>query len=791
MPLVSGSIPNLINGVSQQPPSLRLKTQAELQENGVSSVVNGLLKRPGTEHLKMLTGTGNPLAGITNVDNAFIHAIRRDNDTLNTLVVTNVGGTAYVYMFDRDGNTLSVSGSYTYLNTATNPREDLAAVTIADYTYILNKKQAVGIGSALTPLPSTDVNRRYEALVYTKQGDYQTTYTLKVRRPGGSWSTQSYTTGKSTNTAVADTQAAEASIKTDNIANQLNNISLPSGISKTRYNNVIHLYSSSDFEVEVEDSRGNTHLLGFKEEVSDFKSLPKDGADGFLIKVSGDNDKAQDDYYVKLKSGTTGQGVWKETIKPEIAYQFDAATMPHQIKRTGATTYLFEPVTWAERKVGDDDSNPFPIFAEDGLVLNDIFFHKNRMGLLYDENIILSESGEFEEFNFFRRTVLTLVDSDPIDVAVSNNQVSILEHAVPFNESLILFSAQTQFRLNSLDVLAPDTVSVDVTTQFEASLKAKPVGAGRFVYFPVQRGRWSGIREYFVDVDTETNDAVDITSHVPQYIEGIINKLEASSNEDTILCTTDANNKTLYVYRYYWQNKEKLQASWSKWTFEGEILNFAFDKSDIFMIMKYSDGSITLEKINLSTDDATLDTLGNWSVHLDRRIKLSSGGTTTMPYSHTNMTYVTEDGVLTTAAKVPGLLTAGKIVYAGIPYRFRYVFSEQVMRQDKEPITISRLQLRAINVVYNDTGFFNAEVIPKGATNTANRNSYTTTFSGKTVGGITNILNQPAISDGTFRINTMANAEGLHVELYSDSHLPCAFQSAEWEGFYRLRSTRI
>jgi len=791
MPLVSGSIPNLINGVSQQPPSLRLKTQAELQENAVSSVVNGLLKRPGTEHLKMLSGVGKPLAGITNVDNAFIHAIRRDDDTLNTLVVTNVSGTAYVYMFDRDGNALSVSGTYTYLNTATNPKEDLAAVTIADYTYILNKKQQVSVGSALTPLPSSDPNRRYEALVYVKQGDYQTTYTLKVRRTGAGWSSQSYTTGKSTNTAVSDTQAAEASIKTDNIATQLYGIGLPSGINKTRYNNVIHIYSSSDFEIEVEDSRGNAQLLAFKEEVTDFKSLPKDGADGFLIKVSGDNDKAQDDYYVKLKAGTTGQGVWKETVKPEIAYQFNASTMPHQIRRTGATTYLFETMSWAERKVGDDDSNPFPIFAEDNLALSDIFFHKNRLGLLYDENIILSESGEFTDYNFFRRTVLTLVDSDPIDVAVSNNQVSLLKHAVPFNESLILFSGQTQFKLNSLDVLAPDTVSVDVTTQFEASLRAKPVGAGRFVYFPVRRGRWSGIREYYVDVDTETNDATDITAHVPQYIEGEIDKLGASSNEDTILCTTEEQPKTLYVYNYYWQNKEKLQASWSKWTFEGKILNFAFDKSDLFILFKYDNGDITLERMNLSTDDATTETVGAWSVHLDRRVKLTSGGTTTMPYSHASMVYVTTEGVLTTAAKVSTLLAAGKTIYAGIPFNFRYVFSEQVMRKDKEPITISRLQMRSISVVYNDTGFFNAVVIPKGAVDPANRNSYITNFSGKTVGGITTTVSQPAISNGTFRINTMANAEGLHVELYSDSHLPCAFQSAEWEGFYRLRSTRI
>ena len=54
MGLVSKSIPNLINGVSQQPPALRLDSQGEVQENGLSDVVDGLKKRPPSKFLKKL-----------------------------------------------------------------------------------------------------------------------------------------------------------------------------------------------------------------------------------------------------------------------------------------------------------------------------------------------------------------------------------------------------------------------------------------------------------------------------------------------------------------------------------------------------------------------------------------------------------------------------------------------------------------------------------------------------------------------------------------------------------------
>ena len=53
--LVSSSIQNLLNGISQQPDTVRLPNQSAVQENGLSDVVFGLGKRPPTEHIKKLS----------------------------------------------------------------------------------------------------------------------------------------------------------------------------------------------------------------------------------------------------------------------------------------------------------------------------------------------------------------------------------------------------------------------------------------------------------------------------------------------------------------------------------------------------------------------------------------------------------------------------------------------------------------------------------------------------------------------------------------------------------------
>lgn len=766
MSLVSASIPNLINGVSQQPPSLRLKTQAELQENGLSTVVEGLRKRPCTEHVATLANVP------ATVDSAFIHTIRRDENEFYTLIIT--AGALNVY--DKNGTQISVSSvpssAINYLSGLTDPSTEISATTVADYTFIVNKNKVVAKDTV-----NLTSSRPTEGMFYVKQGDYKTDFTIRVKFNGTTYSA----TKQTLDSANASNQS---DVRTNKIATDLHSsLSLPAGFTKELLDNIIYISRSDgqDFEIEATDSRGDTFLFAFKGQVSDFKKLPPQGKEGFLVEIVGDNQKGQDDYYVQLQDPDgNGQLVWKEVAAPSIEKSFDSSTMPHQLIRTAGGSFEFKPVDWGERAAGDDDTNPFPSFV--GNTINDVFFHRNRFGFLSDENIIMSEASSY--FNFFQNTVITLVDSGPLDVAVSNNQVSILKHAVPFSEQLLLFSDLTQFKLQAQDILAPDTVSIDVTTQFEASLRAKPVGAGKYVFFPTRRGKWSGLREYFVETDTETNDAADVTSHVPSYIEGEVIKLAASSNEDTMLVLTDANRNEMYVYRYYWNNTEKLQSSWSKWVFGGDVLNVDFNKSEINMIIKRG-SDVCLEKLNLSTDTAIDDMDANHPVLLDRRVRLSSGGVTTVPYTDASTIYVRQDGQQITSADLASNLAAGKIVYAGIPYTFKYKFSEQVIKQDNSPVTIGRLQIRNWNLVYNDSGFFKTKVTP------TRRTTNTKVFTGRNLGSLNNVIGSVSIDSGTFSFPVLAQAPNVDIELESDSFLPCIFQSAEWEGFYVLRSRRM
>ena len=780
MALISQSIPNLINGVSQQPPSLRLSTQAELQENGLSNVVTGLSKRPSSSHIANL-GT------ISNLDKAFIHTIRRDENEFYSMVVDTAGT---IRVFDKDGVSKTVTNNAaSYLSGLTDPNKELAAVSIADSTFIVNKNTVVAKGTATSP------TRNPEALVYVKQADYSSTYRVVLTK-GGSSSTVEFATKSSTQDTTAETQNAERGASTDLIATNLNTFSgtavsttyyenitdgsAVTGLTVTQYGNVLHIQStdSTDFQVEVGDSHGGDHLLVFKDETADFKKLPVEAPVNYTIKVSGDNQKAQDDYYVKF----TDEEVWKETLEPNILTELDATTMPHKLTKLVSGNFQFDPVTYDERTVGDDNTNSYPSFI--GFTLSDIFFHRNRLGVLADENVIFARAGEFTSFDFFRKSVLTIVDSDPIDVAVSSNKVSILKHAVPFNESLLLFSDLTQFKLTADPILTPETVNIANTTEFEASLRAKPAQVGKFVYFASKRGAWSGLWEYFVDTDTDTNDATEVTAHVPEYLNGEVINIEASSNEDMILVQTDNDPQAIYVYRYYWRGREKLQASWSRWTFSGDVIGVSFNRADITLLIKRGT-DLYLERINLSVDDATNYTTNNFSIHLDRRVQLETSGLTTIPYTDASVIYIDQTGKIIQLSDVAARLANSEVVFAGIPFEFKYQFSEPVVKSAEKAITTGKLHIRNYAVVYSNTGFFQAEVTH------SKRTPYVRNFTGRIVGAATNILNQAGIDSGTYRFGVLGHGNETSIVLKSSSHFPCVFQSAEWEGFFVLRSRRL
>jgi hypothetical protein len=563
-------------------------------------------------------------------------------------------------------------------------------------------------------------------------------------------------------------------------------VGLPDGLSASLHGNQIRIWSTTtNFKLKATDDRGGTYMFAYKGQVDDFKKLPTQANLGFKITVAGNNEKQQDDYHVQYQDiAGLGKGVWKECPKDLTNYKINASTMPHVLIKEPDGTFHFKESTWDNRLVGDEDTNPFPSFV--GQTLNDLFFYRNRLGLLAGENVILSEVGSF--WNFFHTTTLVLLDSSPIDIAVSTDKQNELQRAVPFNTALMLFSDSTQFTLEAGQILAHDTVSVEVATRFDSDLRCSPVGKATFVFFAFKRGEYGGIREYYVAEGEDVTNADNITSHVPEFIEGAIQAITVSSVEDMVVIRADGKPNELYIYNYYWANKEKKQAAWHKWDLGAEVVSAEFVESELVLLVNRPTGTC-VETINLSRD-ATSEVMDyGQGLLLDRRVEVSDDtpepilpfieGESPLWYNQKGE-YIGK-GITTPIARPPG-----DTFYAGIPYSFEYRFSEFLIRNEGRAVTPTKLKLKSINVQYDNASSFDVVVEPVAGKNQL-RPSYSRSFAAP-IGSSNTILNQVIIDSGKFKVPVWGDAPSYRVTLKNESVYPSSFQTAEWTATYSKHS---
>ena len=146
--LLSKSIPNLLGGVSQQPDAVRYDNQCSSQDNAFPSVLHGLTKRPPTEHITKII-SNDPALG--NPEDYFTHIINLNSVDQYVLLIraeTTADPTITVKKLS-DGSTVDVHSTEAlrdYLNMSSSSykaEKDLRAITIADYTFIINRSKDV------------------------------------------------------------------------------------------------------------------------------------------------------------------------------------------------------------------------------------------------------------------------------------------------------------------------------------------------------------------------------------------------------------------------------------------------------------------------------------------------------------------------------------------------------------------------------------------------------------------------------------------------------------------------
>lgn len=793
MALISQSVKNLKGGISQQPDILRFPEQGAEQINGWSSETEGLQKRPPFIFTKTIGDAGFLGAA------PLVHLINRDSVEQYYVVFTGSG----VKVFDLNGREYAVHGDTSYANCA-NPRDDLRMVTVADYTFVVNRSKVVQANKD----PIYTIREDGECLINIRGGQYGRTFTIRLN-------------GISASYKIADGANAPEVEQTDAqwLVKKMAQLLREGGANTWGWTvnegaGYIHVVSRGDepiWKVEVEDGYGGQLMSAVMHTSQSFSKLPAEAPNGYSVQIVGDTSKTSDAFYVQYDAA---RKVWKEVAGWGVQKGLNNGTMPHALIRQSDGSFKMEALPWDERKCGDMNTNPDPSIVDQKI--NDVFFFRNRLGFLAGENIVMSRTSKY--FSLFPASVANLSDDDPIDVAVSHNRISTLKYAVPFSEELLLWSDQAQFVLSASGILSPKSVELNLTTEFDVSDKARPYGIGRGVYFASPRASYTSINRYYAVQDVSSvKSADDMSAHVPSYIPNGVFSIRGSGTENFVSVLSANAPSKIFMYKFLYLNEENVQQSWSHWELGSNVTVLACDSIGSTMYLLLRNQSHTwMARAHFTKN--SIDYLDEpYRIYIDNKLEITIPGGSYNDDTYETVIYpgqfygmktyrgkyyiVAMDGKVTWFDEPQGgwpngeprlALSGnreGEKVYIGQAINFRYVFSKFLIKKTADDGSmatedIGRLQLRRAWVNYEDSGAFVVEV-----ENTSRLFSYD--MAGARLGS--NALRAGGLNVGTgqFRFPVSGNAKLNEVRIISDHTTPLNVIGCGWEGNYLRRSSGI
>jgi hypothetical protein len=618
MVAVTQRIPNFLGGVSQQVDERLFPGQVRNALNAYPDPTFGLTKRPGGKFIKELRAANGQIIAPGTFDNGAWFSIFRDGSEKYVAVINN--GTLSIWsLIDGSRKTVTMTGSAsTYL---TGSKNDFNFLTVNDYTFITNKNVVV------RPLPATSYTPGKTATVRLTAVAYSSEYVVTINGVDYKYLTIN------ADSNVGATDPAKKVLNADDILTGLKNAITAPGVTVTKYKTSLELSSSSVMTVTAKGGQNSEALRAYQDvatssggtatgttSVTNISQLSEETANGRTVEITNSAANASS-YYVKFvaSNGTGGTGYWEETIKPGLSTGLDPATMPHELVRNANGTFTVQPVSWEPRLVGDDDSNSHPSFVNS--TIQQLFFYNNRLGFLTEDNVSLSQAGEY--FNFYHTTATTVTAADPIDLSCSSVKPAALHAVIPTAQGLLLFSQYQQFMMSSdSGVWTPLTVLIKSISNYECDPLVLPVDLGTTSVFTSKNPNYTRVFEMTTRGQNENPVVVDQSKIVSEWIPSARNQLVASP-QNSLVTLAGSDSDTLYMYRFYDAGEERKMAAWVNWQLSGKIQHHAIN-SDIMFAVTLQSGSYVIQQIQLVQSPVTSALVSSTGTKVDPCLDLWS-----------------------------------------------------------------------------------------------------------------------------------------------------------------------
>ncbi len=545
-------------------------------------------------------------------------------------------------------------------------------------------------------------------------------------------------------------------------------------------------------------------------EVNDPTELPRQCRHNMVVKVVSSSDSQEDDYYLKFVGDNNGNGPgrWEETVGPGVYTTFDANTLPHIIQRQSGGSFTVGTYTWEPRAVGDQTTNPFPslmvdVAANQGRKISQTFFHRNRLGFLCEDNIILSRAGE--PGNFFQESALVIGGSDPIDIQASSTQPTLLKNAIETNTGLVVFAETQQFLLHTdSDALTPDTGKVSNISTYRYSPQTDPISLGTTLAFVDSAGRNGRFFEMF-DIRREGEPSmIEQTKVVPRLLPTDLTTITNSRENNTVFIAKSG-EKDIFGYRYFNTGDRRVQSAWFKWSLPYNVKSLFVLDDELYIVQDtaYNLLSIPLQEIDATREATGDDFYGNsikYRVHLDSSKSLTAGS---YDGTHTEVSFTSAGSGVGTALAAVNLTTGevfiedttqrsapsykflgdfgGDTVVVGWMYEMKVdlprIFVKQKSGEQTTSDLTAALTIQRVNMRFGPVGQIDVDLKRLG------KSTVTTQYDATPMDHY-DADEATFVSEKTQQVPVYERNKNCNITLKSFHPGPASFHSMTWEGDY-------
>lgn len=450
----------------------------------------------------------------------------------------------------------------------------------------------------------------------------------------------------------------------------------------------------------------------------------------------------------------------------------------------GGTHPAFKP-----NSVGDDVSSPLPTFF--GKRIDYLGMFQDRLVIGYGATLMHSRPGDY--FNWFRRSVLTVEDTDAFEMYALGSEDDTIRSSTTYDRNVLYFGDRHQYTVNGRSKLVPQTASMPIVSAHKDATAANPQSSSNFVFYGQYNNNTASVHQIQTGVIAESPESYEITQQLESYLQGRPVQIVTMTAPNLILLRTEAFRHGLYTYSYLDTpaGAERIFDSWSRWVWDasvGHIVGVTTKGGAIFVVtLRRGEDASGQDSIYMVLDEFSTSTKLSALPYLDslRPVTDTTGwinGNNIAPvavafenasaYRFLGETY--ENRVAFISSYEPEDEAA---IWAGVDYPAYVTPTNPYIRDSNDKAVVSgRLTLSKLNVSVSNTGGI------LGKLETVQGERSVLNFNGRIIGQVANMVGRQPIVTANISVPIGKEVRECKYTLRAKTWLPLTITAIEWVG---------